>query len=135
MSQNPKKRPRVSPAGGPCMTLTASSTHLWCPSQRRTLSGTEMLLGQGFVTISCLGSVLNQHMLLGVSDLTHTALTRLAGNAMHVAAVGSILLWVAIYGETLPAADPERLFAKRICVEEAVVLVSGNPKAFGRLST
>ena len=74
------------------MTPTTGSTHLWCPRQGRTLSGTEVLMGQGFVTTPFVGSTLDHLVLLGIDGLSHAALTRGAGNAMHVAAFGSILL-------------------------------------------
>ena len=101
LSQSADKRPRVSKESDPCMTLTTNSTHLFSPAARRCLSGVELLLGQGFVASTTLGDALSAPMHAGLGSASRSAAARWAGNAMHVGAVGSVLLWIAAYGERL----------------------------------
>ena len=99
LSQASTKRPRVSKECGACMTFTTNSTHLFSPAEGRCLSGVKLLSGQNFVASTALGEALHAPMHLGVAKASRIAAARWAGNAMHTAAVGSVLLWVAAYGE------------------------------------
>ena len=60
-----------------------------------------------------LGDTLGSPVLDGLTGASRTAMARWAGNAMHVAAVGSALLWIHTYGR--PAcSDFPREFAQCI---------------------
>ena len=63
-------------------------------------------MGQGFVAEPRLAASLHSPCLAGALGGSHAAMTRWAGSAMHVAAVGSVLLWIAAYGEPAVVSPP-----------------------------
>ena len=81
------------------MTLAKVSSYLWSPVRQRCLAGPESMLAQGFVTYGNIGSLLNRPTLLGTDNASRTSMAHRPGNAMHVGAVGLVLLWIAVYGE------------------------------------
>ena len=76
------------------------------PRVGRCLAGVELLLAQGFAGTPELGRLLQVPQLLGTQGSSHTAAAKWAGNAMHTSAVGSVLLWISVFGRQASVSRP-----------------------------
>jgi hypothetical protein len=105
LSQHPLTRPRTATAEGSLCTLTCGSSSIYLPSVRRCLTGTELLVAQGYPASKPFADILRTTLPV-VALLAKSQRVRLAGNGMHAACLGAVLSWIARYGRILSSAIP-----------------------------
>ncbi len=100
LSQNiAAKRGRSSLVDGaiPCL---ATSSLLWCNEKQRIMLGSEMLALSG-VPVTPRAAAASVVDVINVSDISENAKRAMAGNSMHVASVGAVMLLAFIGVEAL----------------------------------
>ena len=105
LGQNPLAKARISFPGRPCMTITRQSSRLWCGREGRSLKGCELLEAQGYPVTEEVCETMGVPF-CDLRDISTRRLAEVAGSALCVASVGSVLLWVLAYLEPSSTALP-----------------------------
>jgi hypothetical protein len=90
-------RGRTELQDGSMMTLTTSSQGIYSKKHKRCLQATELLAVQNLPATKAWAKAAKCHELKVPADVCDSAITKMAGNGMHVGAVGAVALIAALF--------------------------------------